>query len=165
MLAESREVGVADYNVNVGNREAAAVMGKLAYFSDGSQAPSWSRSGANCSSTHFTVEKTKTLSGLRCMHSPGFCGLVPNMDIRPRGGGTLRNRNLHSTRYSLRSTRTRTLHAYHELSRHRIWPKATLIFSGCTPVSRGSSISQLAVLPLTSSLQDKRERTGNPQAR
>jgi hypothetical protein len=57
MLAEAREVGVADDNVNVGNGEAAAIMDEFAYFADGSQAPSWSCSGANCSSTHFAVEK------------------------------------------------------------------------------------------------------------
>jgi hypothetical protein len=57
MFAKAREVGVADYNVNVGNREAAAVMDKLAYFAGMSQAPSWSYSGANCSSTHFSVGK------------------------------------------------------------------------------------------------------------
>jgi hypothetical protein len=59
MLAKAREVGVADHNVNVGNGEATAVMDELAYFADGSQsqAPSWGCSGANCSSTHFAVEK------------------------------------------------------------------------------------------------------------
>jgi hypothetical protein len=62
MLAEAREVGVADDNVNVGNGEATVVVDELAYFANGSQsqAPSWSCSGANCSSTHFAVENTKT---------------------------------------------------------------------------------------------------------
>ena len=70
-------------------------------------------------------------------------------------------------RYALALTHlARTLHAYHELSRHRIRPKTTPLLPTPDPtVTGGSSIPQLAVLPLTSGLQDKRERTGNLQAR
>jgi hypothetical protein len=85
MLAEARKVGVADDNVNVGNGEAAAVMDELAYSVNRSQAPSWSCSGANCSSTHFAVEKYENKRE-GCYQIRIFTHVV-----NPRGGGLLRS--------------------------------------------------------------------------
>ena len=55
VLAETGEVGITDDDVNVGDGEPAVIMYELAYFANGSEAPSWSCSCADCTSTHCTV--------------------------------------------------------------------------------------------------------------
>ena len=83
VLAEAREVRVADDNVDVGSGEATVVMDQLAYLANGSQASSCSRSCADCPSTHFAVGNMRKWS-------------VEDVVVWPRGLG----RNVPAASYS-----------------------------------------------------------------